>query len=426
MGTSTIESNGLITLTTDSNGYIIANYNGLELPIHLKDTRTGGTGQSTYLTSGIGNYSGAYGWTPVAADVLDGVGIYIAINNPITEYYSYSEGFPYKLPAYYVYTFSLESGQITGSYLDTGEFEDINKVLDRVDRAATYDFEYDILYWGAEENIENKLKSQFSEILSPTSTSSDSSSSSSSTEVQVADVNSSYSADSYGFSSVSGSAPVTITAYTIGQETTLDSIKDYDGSLHAGDNLAATASSYKYQGMLDVNGDGVFAAIFTNKSSKRWVTAKVDSTTGQIDFDDNGAGGGTRVVGIYEDPLIAEGELYGGFLSDGTTPAPANFGVSDADRYVVVNGERIDRLALNSQVRFQNDLEIDNLVAKHAGDYDSDGVHEVYWKTADGSAYLRSLMHADGNIRYANYQSESQMREYLAANGDLSVISDIV
>ena len=124
--------------------------------------------------------------------------------------------------------------------------------------------------------------------------------------------------------------------------------------------------------------------------------------------------------------LIAEGEKYGGFLSDGTTPAPANFGVSDADRYVVVNGERIDRLALNSQVRFQNDLEIDNLVAKHAGDYDSDGVHEVYWKTADGSAYLRSLMHADGNIRYANYQSEKQMKEYLTANGDLSAISEIV
>ena len=80
----------------------------------------------------------------------------------------------------------------------------------------------------------------------------------------------------------------------------------------------------------------------------------------------------------------------------------------------------------DSQYRFRNDLEIDNLVAKHAGDYDSDGVHEVYWKTADGSAYLRSLMHTDGNIRYANYQSEAQMKEYLTANGDSSVIIDIV
>ena len=66
------------------------------------------------------------------------------------------------------------------------------------------------------------------------------------------------------------------------------------------------------------------------------------------------------------------------------------------------------------------------MVAKHSGDYDSDGVHEVYWKTADGSAYLRSLMHADGNIRYANYQSEEQMSTYLISNGYSSEISNIV
>ena len=180
--------------------------------------------------------------------------------------------------------------------------------------------------------------------------------------------------------------------------------------------------------MLDVNGDGVFETIFTNKVSRRWVTGKVDSITGQIDFDDNGAGGGTRVVGIYDDPLIAIGESNSGYLEDGVTPAPANFGVSDTDRYVQYNGETVDRLALNSQVRFQNDLEIDNLIAKHSGNYDGDseGVHEVYWKTADGTAYLRSIMHADGNIRYANYQSEAQMQEYLTSNGHDSIISDIM
>ena len=70
--------------------------------------------------------------------------------------------------------------------------------------------------------------------------------------------NEAYSADSKGFTSITGSAPVTVTSYEIGKETTLSSIKDYDGNLHAGDNLAATPSSYKYQGMFDVNGDGVF------------------------------------------------------------------------------------------------------------------------------------------------------------------------
>ena len=281
---------------------------------------------------------------------------------------------------------------------------------------------------GANSSSSSDSTSSDSSSSSGSSSSSDSSSASIQITdgIKVADVNSSYIADSKGFASITGSTPVTVTSYEIGQETTLDSIKDYDGNLHAGDNLAATPSSYKYQGMLDVNGDGVFETIFTNKSSKRWVTAKVDSTTGQIDFDDNGAGGGTRVVGIYADPLIAEGEKNGGYLSDGVTPAPANFGVSDADRYVVVNGETIDRLALNSQVRFQNDLEIDNLQAKHSGDYDSDGIHEVYWKTADGTAYLRSLMHADGNIRYANYQSEAQMSDYLSAQGHIEIINEII
>tara|TARA_Y100001933_G_scaffold136434_1_gene135568 strand:- start:275 stop:604 length:330 start_codon:yes stop_codon:yes gene_type:complete len=108
------------------------------------------------------------------------------------------------------------------------------------------------------------------------------------------------------------------------------------------------------------------------------------------------------------------------------TPAPANFGVSNEERYVEVNGETIDRLALNSQVRFQNDLYIDNLSTKHSGDYDSDGVSEVYWKTNDGTAYLRALMHDDGNIRYANYQSKDQMSEYLTALGHAEIISDIL
>ena len=34
-------------------------------------------------------------------------------------------------------------------------------------------------------------------------------------------------------------------------------------------------------------------------------------------------------------------------------------------------------------------------------------------------------MHADGNIRYANYQNLTLMVEYLTDNGDDSVITDI-
>ena len=100
----------------------------------------------------------------------------------------------------------------------------------------------------------------------------------------------------------------------------------------------------------------------------------------------NGQGGTTRIVGIYIDPLVASGDVEAG---------------SDHD----------------SQRRFQNDLKIDNLIAKTSGDYDGDGFQEVYWKTNDGTAYLRALMHADGNIQYANYQNLDQMTNYLTGHG---------
>ena len=48
------------------------------------------------------------------------------------------------------------------------------------------------------------------------------------------------------------------------------------------------------------------------------------------------------------------------------------------------------------------------------------------WKTNDDTASLRALMHADGNIQYANYQSEAQMSEYLTNNGLSDSIAEII
>ena len=48
------------------------------------------------------------------------------------------------------------------------------------------------------------------------------------------------------------------------------------------------------------------------------------------------------------------------------------------------------------------------------------------WKTNNTGSYLRALMHADRNIQYANYQSESQMSEYLTTNGLSNVINEII
>ena len=173
----------------------------------------------------------------------------------------------------------------------------------------------------------------------------------------------------------------------------LNEISDFDGNLHGG--ILEAKNDYKYQGALDVNADGDIEAVFTNRLSGRWVTAEIDETTGKPRYNENGMGGITRIVGIYNDPLVLTGEVEKG---------------SDHD----------------SQKRFMNDLTNDNLNLKASSDFDGDGFQEVYWKTNDGSAYLRALMHADGNIQYANYQSESQMKEYLITSGYDEHINEII
>ena len=48
------------------------------------------------------------------------------------------------------------------------------------------------------------------------------------------------------------------------------------------------------------------------------------------------------------------------------------------------------------------------------------------WKTNNTSSYLRALMHHDGNIRYANYQNQTQLSEYLTNNGLGDSITEII
>ncbi|MFN9924287.1 MAG: FKBP-type peptidyl-prolyl cis-trans isomerase [Cyanobacteriota bacterium] len=196
----------------------------------------------------------------------------------------------------------------------------------------------------------------------------------------------------------------------VGKAVSLSGIRDYDGNVQGGDTTSGVANAYIYQGSLDVQGDGIKEAIFTNAISRRWVTAYVDAVTGLIDYGDHGLAGRTRVVGIYLDSLVREGEenvANPGYLLNGQK-APERGG------------------ALDSQRRFQNDLKIDNLRARVNGDFDSDGFEEVYFKLNDNTAYLRAVMWGDGNIKYANYQSQQQMSDYLNGQGFGAVVNQVV
>jgi len=179
---------------------------------------------------------------------------------------------------------------------------------------------------------------------------------------------------------------------TKGAKYTLNGIKDYDGNLHGylrevtGEAPTTVKSAYKYQGTLDVNNDGTKEAVYTNQLSGRWVTASIDPITGAFDYSKHGAGETTRIVGIYQDPLVTAGLVEKDSPHDGSRT-------------------------------FSNDLKLDNLILKTVGDYDGDGFQEVYWSKVDNTAYLRAVMHADGNIQYANYQNLTQMTDYLTSHG---------
>ncbi|WP_292294581.1 hypothetical protein [Marivita sp.] len=160
----------------------------------------------------------------------------------------------------------------------------------------------------------------------------------------------------------------------------LQNLRDFGG------NTFGSAGDWTLLGEADVQGDGDIEAVIINSTLGRWGTLGPDELD-IIDFLDHGAGGDTRVVGTYIDPLVAQGQVEAG---------------SDFD----------------SQVRFANDLRnanFDRLLG--ADDYDGDGFQELYMSTADGTAYLHAYMHADGNIRYANYQSEEQMIDFLVGLG---------
>ena len=163
-------------------------------------------------------------------------------------------------------------------------------------------------------------------------------------------------------------------------QSAMNEIRDFDGNLLGGNGF------WLRIGSADVNGDGDIDQILVNFAIGRFATVGT-APDGLVYFMDFSWAGETRVAGIYIDPLVQAGIV-------------ARFGPNDSQR------------------RFQNDLQIENINrVLGADDYDNDGLQEVYFALTDGTAYLRAIMEFDGNIRYANYQSQQEVIDYLTANG---------
>ena len=163
-------------------------------------------------------------------------------------------------------------------------------------------------------------------------------------------------------------------------QTAMNAIRDFDGNALGGNGF------WLRIGSADVNGDGDIDQILVNRSIGRFATVGT-APDGLTYFSDFSWAGETRVAGIYIDPLVAAGQVVAGGPND-------------------------------SQRRFQNDLQIENINrVLGANDYDDDGLQEVYFALTDGTAYLRAIIEFHGNIRYANYQSQQEVIDYLTANG---------
>ena len=160
-------------------------------------------------------------------------------------------------------------------------------------------------------------------------------------------------------------------------------LRDYDG------NDLGGAGGWRLNGLAVVRTDGALSYVLTNAEIGRWAEV-TPQPGGGFNLANHGANGDARVVGNYLDPLVALG--------------------------VVERGSAVD-----SQVRFAADLRANRLQVLGAGDFDRDGAIDLFWKQPDGNAdpsndiYLRAILHADGNIQYANYLNNDQFRGYMAS-----------
>ncbi len=62
-------------------------------------------------------------------------------------------------------------------------------------------------------------------------------------------------------------------------------------------------------------------------------------------------------------------------------------------------------MVFDGQALLTDDQLNENLSLEAFGDFDQDGDTDLYWRTFDGTPWLRMLLHADGNTQSVNDQS---------------------
>ena len=168
-----IESKGKIKLSADAGGRIIATFEQRDLEISLVETRANKPYAKQSLVDGDGAGDSLTGFKAYAADVSsDGSeGIIIRRNQYVDNAIKDMGSQAWTPTVFDVFTFSLQTGEITGQYWDDGIRRDIALSLDRVDEAAAGDGDldhlYNTLYWDEKEGKATKLIQDFDYIINP-------------------------------------------------------------------------------------------------------------------------------------------------------------------------------------------------------------------------------------------------------------------
>ena len=163
-------------------------------------------------------------------------------------------------------------------------------------------------------------------------------------------------------------------------------LRDYGG------NDLGAAGGWQLAGLASVRNLSAPSYILVNPVNGRWAEVATQPD-GSFNFASYGANGDTRIVGIYQDPLIALGMVTAG----GPDDSQARF-VSDI---------QANRLAVLGSLPDPNQSGFDDLLFKltnHSADHSDD-------------VYLRAILYPDGNIQYANYMNASQFTAWIAATG---------
>ena len=168
-----IESEGKIKLSTGAGGRIIATFEERDLEISLVETRANKPYTKQSLVDGDGVGESLTGFKAYASDVSsDGSeGIIIRRNQYVDNAIKDMGNQAWTPTVYDIFTFSLQTGDITGQYWDDGIRREIALSLDRVDRAAAgdgdSDYLYNTLYWDEKEGKASQLIKDFDFIINP-------------------------------------------------------------------------------------------------------------------------------------------------------------------------------------------------------------------------------------------------------------------